>query len=519
MRKAIFIPLVLMVLVSALPAKAKDFYIAASQAGTGSGTGCSTGKAYSWFNNSANWGTGTAQIGPGTTVHLCGTFTGTANQQLLLVQGNGTSTAPITIKFESGAILTAPYWSSLGAIRMDNRSYIVVDGGGTGIIRNTANGTGLAFHTQSRAIYAAYCTGCTVQNITIANLYVHTSVSDVSVTHSGVNCVYFLGSNSFTINHLTCHDAGWAVTGYGNNFTYENSDIYNIDHGLAFGAGGTTSGFSIHDNHFHGYTNWDNTTNVYHHDGIHMWGQNGGIVTNGTIYNNLFDGDSGVNITAHVYLQDSIRNVAVFNNVFLVPSTRTINALWFEGQTGSTPLPGGPATGNSAYNNFIRSGSHKGGAAMSVVAQNSFTAINNVLLGGLWNIGISQGGSLSSVGVNNNVYEDLLADAGSYNSFGFQGKSYHDLASWQAACHCDSKSKLTTASKINASSLGQLLSGSVAISAASNLTNITSGVLSPLAKDKIGALRGIAGNWDAGAYKYGSVPLPAAPTGVVATVQ
>src|SRR2546423_890143 len=177
-RSALF----LVLLVFAVPARAKDFYIAAKQAGTGSGTGCSTAKPYSWFNTAASWGSGTAQIGPGTTVHLCGTFTGTANKQLLLVQGSGTSTARITIKFETGAILTAPYWSSLGAIRMDNRSYITVDGGGTGIIRNTDNGTGLTYHAQSRAIYAAYCTGCTVQNITIANLYVHTSISDVSVT-------------------------------------------------------------------------------------------------------------------------------------------------------------------------------------------------------------------------------------------------------------------------------------------------------------------------------------------------
>ena len=506
-------------LVFALPARGKDFYIAATQASTGSGTGCSTAKPYSWFNTAASWGSGTAQIGPGTTVHLCGTFTGTANQQLLLAQGSGTSTAPIIIKFEPGAILTAPYWSSLGAIRMDNRSYITVDGGGTGIIRNTANGTGLAYHAQSRAIYAAYCTGCTVQNITIANLYVHTAVSDVSVTHTAVNCVYFLGANSFTINHMTCHDAGWAVAGYGNDFTYENSDIYNVDHGLAFGAGGTTSGFAIHDNHFHSYTNWDNSTNVYHHDGIHMWGQNGGVVTNGTIYNNLFDGDSGVNITAHVYLQDSIRDVAVYNNVFLGPSTRIINVLWFEGQTGSTPLPGGPATGNSAYNNFIKAGSHKGGAALTIVAQFGFTAVNNVLLGGVWDIGVSQGGSLSSVGINNNIYEDLLTDAGDYNSFGFQGKSYRDIASWQSACHCDSKSKLATAAKINASSLGQLLSGSVAISAASNLMAISTGGLSALSHDKIGSLRPASGSWDAGAYKFGSVPLPAAPTGVTATVQ
>jgi hypothetical protein len=506
-------------LVVALPAGAKDLYVATNQVSTGTGTGCSTAKSVAWFNATTSWGTGATQIGPGTTVHLCGTLTGAAGQQLLLVRGNGTSTARITIKFEPGAILTAPSWNGAGAIRMDNRSYITVDGGGSGIIRNTASGTGLAYHLPSRAIYAPNCTGCTVQNIIIENIYVHTSVSDVSAPQTQLNCIYMVDSNSFTINHVTCHDAGWAFNGAGNNLTIEYSNIYNVDHGLAFGPRTTTSGFSIHDNHIHGYANWDNTTNAYHHDGLHIWGQNGGVVTNGAIFNNLFDGDPGVNITAHVYLQDSVRDVHVFNNVFLVPSNRGLNVLWFEGQTGSTPLPGGPATGNSAYNNFIRAGGHSKGSALSVVAQFNFTAVNNVLMGGTWDINVSQGGSFSTTGINNNVFEDLLSDAGDYNSFGFQGKSFHTLASWQATCHCDSRSKLDPASKINASSLGQLQSGSVAISAAANLLNISSGTLAPLSKDKVGAARQLSGSWDAGAYKYGSVAPLSSPTGLTATIQ
>jgi hypothetical protein len=506
-------------LVVVLPAGAKDLYVAANQVGTGSGTGCSTAKSAAWLNNTASWGTGAAQIGPGTTVHLCGTFTGGAGQQFLLVHGNGSSTAPITIKFQPGAILTAPYWSGSGAIRMDNRSYITVDGGGSGLIRNTANGTGLAYHMASKAIYAPNCTGCKVQNLIMANIYVHTSMSDLSAPQTQLNCIYMANANDFTINHVTCHDAGWAFNGAASNLTIEYSEIYNIDHGLAFGPQTTTSGLSIHDNHIHGYANWDNTTDIYHHDGLHIWGQNGGVVTNGVIFNNLFDGDSGVNITAHIYIQDSVRNVKVFNNVFLVPSNRGLNVLWFEGKTGSTPLPGGPATGNSAYNNFIRAGGHTHGSALSIVAQFDFTAVNNVLMGGTWDVNVSQGGSFSSAGINNNVYEDLFTDAADYNSYGFQGKSYHTLASWQAACRCDSRSKLEPASKINASSAGQLLSGSVAISAAANLLNISSGTLAPLSKDKIGAARQSSGGWDAGAYKYGSVPLPMAPTGVTATIQ
>jgi hypothetical protein len=226
-----------------------------------------------------------------------------------------------------------------------------------------------------------------------------------------------------------------------------------------------------------------------------------------------------VNITAHIYIQDSVKNVAVYNNVFLVPANRTINSLWFSGITNAGVLPGGPATGNSAYNNFIRNGAHRLGAAIFATAQNNFTAINNVLLGGATDISVQGGGYLSSAGINNNIYEDLLADAGALNAFGHQGRNYHDLASWQAACRCDTRSKFVPAAKINASSLGQLLSGSTGISAAANLTNITSGGLALLSKDIVGALRPASGNWDAGAYKFGSTALPSAPAGVTATVQ
>jgi len=119
MRRSI---LILIFLFSALPAGAKDFYIAAKQAGTGSGTGCSTAKPYTWFNTASSWGTAASQIGPATTVHLCGTFVGAPGQRLLIVGGNGNSTSPITIKFETNAVLAAPYWSSIGAIVLNRDS-------------------------------------------------------------------------------------------------------------------------------------------------------------------------------------------------------------------------------------------------------------------------------------------------------------------------------------------------------------------------------------------------------------
>jgi hypothetical protein len=515
MRKIMYIIGIIGLLSFGRPAHANGLYV--SQNGGGNGSSCASAFNPAWFNNSANWGSGQNQIGPGTTVHLCGTFTGAPGQQLLAVQGSGTQGNPITIKFEAGAVLTAPYWSAQGAIYAGRVAYITIDGWGHGVIQNTANGTNLSYQHDSRGVYAPQCTSCTVQNITIANLYVRTSVSDVTVTQTAVNCVYWLNSDNFTANNVTCHDAGWAFAGFGNSFTLEHSEIYNIDHGLAFGPPATASNFSIHDNHIHDFTNWDSTTNAYHHDGLHIWGQRGGAVNGGSIYNNLFDGDSGVNITADIYLQDSISNVSVYNNVFIVPSNRTNNVLWFAALS-TTGMPGGPATGNSAYNNFISAGGHAHGTAMFVEAQVNFTAVNNVLMGGQSDITLQSGGSLSANGINHNVYLEL-ADFSDRNTFGYLGHVYQTLSDWQKICGCDANSSLVSASKINVGTLGQLLSGSVGLGTGQNLMNVAQGVLTPLATDRLGDARPTSGPWDVGPYQSGAkAAQPAAPAGLTAIV-
>jgi len=431
-----------------MPASAKVFYIAQnSSRTTGGTTGCGDALSVAWFNNTLSWGTASHQIGPGTTVYLCGGFTGAPGQQLLKVHGSGQAAYPITIKFMTGATLSAPYWATAGAINMDHVSYVTVDGGTNGIIQNTNNGTLRAYHRDSRGVSAVGCTGCAVRNLTIQNLYVRTSASDEAPT-SMTSCVAWHLANQFTVSHITCHDTVWAVAGDGNNFTLEYSNIYRMDHGVASGAVHTASGYNIHHNHFHDTANWDSPNNRYHHDGIHLWGQNGGAITSGSIYNNTFDGDFGANITAHIFLQDSVRNVKVYNNTTLAPTTRTLISVWF--YAASTSLTGGSASGNSAYNNSLNSGGHRSGSALMATNQFSFTAVNNILSGGLSNISIQGGGSRSSTGINNNIYRDLFKEIGDLNIFGFQGKGYYLFTQWRAVCHCDGASSLITSAQTTA---------------------------------------------------------------------
>src|SRR5512146_1628339 len=94
---------------------AKYIYVAQNSAVASSGADCANAHAASWFNSSANWCTGSTQISPGTIVHLCGTFTGSAGAGLLSVQSSGSAGNPITIFFEPGAVLQSPQFNDNGA--------------------------------------------------------------------------------------------------------------------------------------------------------------------------------------------------------------------------------------------------------------------------------------------------------------------------------------------------------------------------------------------------------------------
>lgn len=163
-------------------ASATNIYIAQSSAGAANGADCADAKPVSFFNASGNWGSGSAQIGPGTTVHLCGTFTGAAGSTMLTIQGSGASGSPVTILFESGAQLNAPYWGGNpfgnggAAIVCGGQNYILVDGGTNGVIQNTANGSAsLGYPNQqgSQGIQIQSCNNVEIRNLTINNIYVH----------------------------------------------------------------------------------------------------------------------------------------------------------------------------------------------------------------------------------------------------------------------------------------------------------------------------------------------------------
>lgn len=347
-------------------ASAANIYLAQSAMGSNNGTSCANAFAYTFFNNGGNWGAGGAQIGPGTEIHICGTITDVANGTLLTAYGSGSSGNPITIHFETGAVLQSPAEASF--INGNGQSYFLIDGGTTcgyvngssvacnGVIENTLNGYSgascpggpCAYQVGTQAI-AGFTSNLEVRNLLIGPIYVHGGTSDLTFSAPGPECINFTtGGGTINIHNNTMHDAGWCMNGGGNNITVAYNEIYNSDHSLGEGiysdASTTWTGQLLHDNYIHDPGNWDQTNNAFHHDGIHLFAYCGtNVGGNNTycpasnivqveIYNNRISGNWGAHNTAGIFFEGNIGSTAspanIFNNVCIFTAGAVNNGCW-----------------------------------------------------------------------------------------------------------------------------------------------------------------------------------------------
>jgi len=407
---------------------ASDLYI--SQSGTGAKTGSSCGDALaaSFFNNSSNWGAGTAQIGPGTTVHLCGIFTGSAGSTALAFQGSGASGNPVTVLFEAGAQLTNPaYWGSNtnGAITAQGVSWIAIDGGSDGLIQNRGNGSGLGNQEISKGVFLNVCKNCLVQNLTVADIYQHTSTADQSGNAQSTAGIDVNSSNNVTITGNTVRDASsgiqynWANGDSG--ITISNNSISNCNWGIGAGSrndGATTSNFKITGNDISDAVNWDDSNDTFHHNGIHVYTTGPSSNAVGLVVsNNFVHGDFGENETGHIFLD----------------------------------IAGGLFTSPLIFNNVLSNSnpSHSPGNGFLAIGGTNAGIYNNTIAGGtnLRGIGIKFGPG--SVAVENNIVTDVgtgmylnsgaTMTVGDYNVwFNLSGNAmkkepefYSSLAAWR----------------------------------------------------------------------------------------
>jgi hypothetical protein len=510
-------------------AAASNIYYAQTAQGNNNGADCADAYAYTdatnGFNVSSKWGSGSSQIGPGTTVHLCGTITASAGASALLwFQGAGTSGNPITLRFEPGAILQAPYWGSLGAIYCSNEQYVTVDGGTNGVLQATANGTDLTYQAGGPGIVFRTCNNFVIQNLTVADIYVHDSVSNTNDTNGSLSDgISVTGGDGGAVQYNTVHDAHWCIAygtysgTTGTNYTIAHNVLYNCDHDVAGGDGNvntTQNGVYIHDNttctaggYCGGWGLWDTTSNTFHHDCIHYWSTHtGSVLNNLEIYNNTCKGDPGGHMSAFIYAEGSdysgegsVLSPLVFNNIVV--------------NTSLSDSPGDGmifffAENPAAYNNTVM-GSLS--AAISLYGVNSTsgdasaTVENNIM-----------SGTPTGIYLQNNTngtttYYATLAASDHNEFYNVQdpgmvwgsSHTYNTLTAWQGCSETDCPSGgpdlHSNVSNPNLSTSYQLQAGSGAIGLGANLSSLA---VSQLDFDFAGLSRPSSGAWDAGAYQY-----------------
>ncbi|HEX3660840.1 MAG TPA: hypothetical protein VHU89_05385 [Acidobacteriaceae bacterium] len=505
---------IVVVLVMTPPASATTRYIAQSAGIFSSGTACKGQTAITpdTFNGTRNV--------PGDVNYICGTITGGAGAQLLTPKGNGAEGHPVTIRFDTGAILQAPYFAPSpnggcgGAICLYGRSYYTIDGQNTGTIQNTANGTDLAYHQKTEAIEGYNCNHCTVQNLTIANMYVHISPGDSSEEASAQRCISVSGSN-WLIQHNVMHDAGWCLF---NNFKNGDGDvviaentIYGMDHGWMLAsqvAGGSSGPFTFRNNTVYGYANWDTTTDSYHHDGIHCFTSE----TNGSpahitllaIYNNVFKGPIGQNVTAHIFIEggsgagstpcaDSTSGIAIFNNVGAGDQADP------DGLFGLFSGNYTRAHGGGVYNNTLISTAGTGvGVCFSANSDTSGMTFENNALSGCNQL-------IETHGIPFMPDYNQYANGGG-NAFVCRGNFYSpsQFSSWKTCVGGDSHSAYH--GSLNLDSSDQPQARSPLIGKGASLTSLCSGDLASLCSGAAGNPRPSTGAWTVGARSTAGRP-------------
>ena len=500
-------------------AQASNVYI--TQDGGGNGVCSSNVHNPAWFNNSANWGTSASQIGPGTIVHLCGTFNAPAGaNSYLRFQGSGTSGNPITLLFETGAIVQAPYFSANnGGIDVNGQTWIVVDGGTNGILQNTAEGTGLTYQ-QDTALIKGMGANFTVKNLSMLNVYVHQIGDNGGGGPQGWAFGVWGQSSNLTIgpnNTFTqCNVcAFYAFQGgeqnlviTGNHFSLSNQAIE-----LGPGNSGTKvmTNIQVDHNTYVASRNWDNAANYYHHNFFHPFTNTSGssIVGKLLIFDNTVTGDVGQHSTSMVYIENNnggsggtMGSWYIFNNTFNKTNTDA---------PGSSGIVAVMSPNGFFLNNTVvdagGSGDYAWPSFNAYGGATAWTVQNNIFYGGAYQIDIQ---APATVNANKNVY---------YGGAGGSPWVYHStfansFSTWQAACSCDSGSSISNPLLNSDMTIG---AGSAASTLGANLSSMN---ITALNSDKVGTARP-SGSWSSGAIQLGSTAaaqIPKPPTGLAATV-
>lgn len=505
----------------ALSASATDIYFDLAPTGSNNGANCANARAYSSMTST--------DYTPGNVLHICGTGTAALGATPITIQGSGASGNPVTLKFETGAVLQSPRFGSAtsGAITCSGKHDIVIDGGTNGIIQNTANGSALANHAASMGIYTSNCTNVEVKNLAIQHIYVNTDTTGAGSTNTGD--IYFQGkSTNNKVHDSTVNDARTGVwVDFDSGGDASNVQIYNnqIGHhpwGINFGAcnaSSTATNVVIHDNEFFDWNSWATTS--YHTDGIILYNDaDGGYTCSGlapvdtyTIYNNYFHGTLGNGCpdcpTGHIACGERSA-CTVYNNVMVDDNAYTCNGyVWLY-------AVGGP---NYVYNNTIVGGSASNNVAYNLNASlgnstKSHTAFyDNVTTGVGYAITDYNGSSITAdiIASDNNIWNRTSGPPQFEYNFG-GSPTFVSYTTWTGSYGFDSHGS-SNAPNLDGNYKPQ--TGSPAIGLGANLTSL--GIPS-LDLDRVGVARPASGPWDAGAYDASGATAINPPSALTAVV-
>ena len=492
---------------------AAHVYLGNANSGTADGSSCANALMYTWFNSAGNWGGGSSQIGPGTTVHLCGIITasGTSGPFLSFLAG-GASGSPVTLLWENNAIFQA---GSCQGWMIETRGFsnITIDGGSNGILRTTANGTALAYQQSCDGIeYGAPNSGDTpggsniiIRNLHIGPMYVKTSINDIAGAGSGIYGNFGNGDANIHVYNNVVHDAVFCIaTGFEGGGTLTNVEVdhneaYNCATAIIFGSGDTSSQAAhvyLHDNHLHEGIVWDSANDAFHCDGFHVWANGSGSTTSTLddlrIYNNLIDGKWGVFTTARIYVEhignnvNAITNSYIYNNVVddrNSPNAPT-NGLIYTTGTGQIGVTG---AGTKVYNNtLLGMGSGNGVTTLWVL---SGTIVENTIIQDVSTVFYNSGEAGCCPGVNFGIRD--------YND-------YYNSNQAQIGAH-----DITKNPSLGANGMPQ--PGSAVIDAGTDLSSF-------FTTDRLGTTRPQGAAWDMGAYEY-VISNVAPPTNLTVVVE
>jgi hypothetical protein len=490
-----------------------DLYIGQSTAGDDSGSSCANQKAISYLTGS--WA---GKVAAGDTVHLCGTLT-----SQLVIGASGTSGNLITIKFESGAKFSAPYWSTTGAIYMASKSYITVDGGANGIIENTDNGSALGNQAATAAMQLDRCTNVEIKNLRTQNIYVHDySTTVVDTMGVPIYGIHLLNSSDVSVHDCTMIQGYNAVShshtlgGTISNISIYNNTISHQCHGITLSGGNnsTTSNAQVYNNDIEMGSNWTSLNGGNCHlNGTFLYPSvsNTWKTIDFKYYNNFTYGPSG---TGETWISSDLLRIEslgestgtmIYNNIFY--GGTNIGCLWSQcGATnGLIAITGAGEVAPQIYNNTLvnnYSSGASGGVGIRYGSLNGNGAPiikNNIIQTCVIGVYTSTIGDVPEL--DNNSYYDLtyLSNLRGIGAGYFTFSQMSQMRTALGGCPNSGNECLgiTTNPDLNSNFTPKITS--TVIDSGANLTSLE---ILTLNIDKSGVARSSSGAWDIGAYEY-----------------